>query len=983
MVAGDLAFGVLGALEVHRDGVPVPLSSARQRAVLAALLARADRPVTGDALIEAAWGAQLPASPRAALHTLLSRLRAALGPDAIHSEPAGYRLAVGPDGLDATRFEALRGRAARAPTREALGMLDAAEALWRGPAFAEFADREFAVAEAVRLDELRLVAVEDRAALRLELDDADAAAADLERFVREHPLRERAVGLLMTALYRAGRAGDALDRYRVHRTHLAEELGLDPAPALRELQARILDHELPAPAPAAPPRWLASDAPFLGRDDEVAALRAAAAAHRLVTVTGVGGVGKTRLVAEALPGLVERLGLPAAVVELAGTDDGQVEVAVAAALGLGPARGALPEAVLEYLSVTPMLLVLDNCEHVSEAVGAFLGAVLRRCPRVRTVTTSRRRLGLPAEQVLPLEPLAVPAASTAAETAALSASVRLFTDRARRVRPASAPTPGQMAVVGEICRRLDGLPLAIELAATRAATLGVDALRARLDRSLDLLDGGHRPGERPLRAALEWSYSLLDGPERALFDALGVFEGEFDLDAAEAVAHGLPDRPVAASLAALVDASLVAPRPGADGVRYRLLEIVRAFARERLAGSGAEEAVRAAHARWVRTLVHAAARNSLGPEETTAWTGLRRDAASIRAAARWALRAGRPQLAGEITGTVMLASMHRRLHLELVDVVLEVAADPRVRATPEGRLARAAGAFVAVWQGELDVAEREAREVLPEAGHMPERFAALAALSIIALYRGEHDRSWRRCRELLAVDGLPSAWRSLGHGTQALLACYGGDLDAARAHAGTMTALAEAAGADAELSFAAYVAAEVAAAADPAAAIPLLADAARHADRVGNAFSAGLATVAQVAALTRLGRGGAALDLLGPLVERWLRLAVWPQLWTTLRILAELLAASDRPETAALLLAAADQAPSAPRVTGADAERYRGLTATLRARIGAAAHDRIAALAAVLPRAQVVERARAAVDEQRAARRPPGPGGGGALPLRA
>ncbi|MDN5860499.1 MAG: winged helix-turn-helix domain-containing protein, partial [Pseudonocardia sp.] len=488
MVAVEHTFGVLGALEVHRHGNPVPLSSPRQRAVLAALLAQSGRPVSGDALIEAAWGADLPASPRGALHTLLSRLRSALGPDAIGSEPAGYRLGIGPDALDADRFEALRERAARAPTREALDLLDAADALWRGPAFAEFADREFATAEAVRLDELRLAVVEDRAALRLEFGDPGATAADLEGFVHEHPLRERSVGLLMTALYRAGRAGEALDRYLAHQRLLAEELGLDPAPALRELQARILDHELPGAAPA-PPRWLPSDAPFLGRDDEITELHSAAATHRLVTVTGVGGVGKTRLAAEALPGLVERLGLPAAVVELAGFEDGRVEVAVASALALGPVRGELGEAVLEYLSVTPMLLVVDNCEHVAQRAGALIGAVLRRCPRVRVLATSRRRLGLPAEQVLPLEPLAVPAAGAAAEVAALSAAVRLFADRSRRVRPASAPRQAQLSVVGEICRRLDGLPLAIELAATRAATLGVEALSARLDQGIDLLDG--------------------------------------------------------------------------------------------------------------------------------------------------------------------------------------------------------------------------------------------------------------------------------------------------------------------------------------------------------------------------------------------------------------------------------------------------------------------------------------------------------------
>ena len=497
------AFAVLGALEVCRDGVSVPLPSGRRRAVLAALLVRAGRPVPADALVEAAWGDELPADPRPALHTVLSRLRGALGDGVLHAGPAGYSINPGPGGLDADRFEALRGQAAGAPAARAAALFDEALALWRGPAYAEFADRDFARPEAVRLDELRLATVEDRAELSLELGQVTAAVTTLDVLIAGHPLRERARWLVMTALYQAGRPPDALERYHDYRVLLASELGLDPSPALRDLQARILRHDLAAaPRPArrrvpAAPAWLVTSTAFVGRESETATLLEAVGTHRLVTVTGTGGVGKTRLVAEALGSLTERFGLPATVAELAGATTGQADRALAAALGLG-ATGSVRAAVLEYLSISAGLLVLDNCEHVLGDTRTLAEEILRRCPSIRVVATSRHRLGIAAEQVLPLAPLPVPDPE-APERAALTAAVRLFADRMRRVRPSFALTPDALPVVADICRRLDGLPLAVELAATRAATLGLGPLRSRLDDSLDLLGEEGRP--RPLPAA--------------------------------------------------------------------------------------------------------------------------------------------------------------------------------------------------------------------------------------------------------------------------------------------------------------------------------------------------------------------------------------------------------------------------------------------------------------------------------------------------
>lgn len=975
MVSSRLTYGVLGPLEVRRDGDPVPLPSLRQRAVLAALLVRAGRPVPGDVLIEAAWGDDLPANPRPALHTLLSRLRGLLGAGAVRGEPVGYRLAAGPDAVDAARFEAWHRDARDAPARHARTLLERGLAMWRGPAYAEFADRDFASAEAIRLDQQRLACVEDLAEIRLEIGEATAALPSLEALVAEHPLRERARGLLMTARYRAGRVSEALDAYHDYRTVLADELGLDPSPALRDLHRRLLSHELPADAPARPvaevtgggPRPV-TDADFVGREDEAALLATLVAEHRLVTVTGAGGVGKTRLVAETCPALAGHLAVPVTVVELASADDDRVDLAIATGLGVGPAPGDTREAVLDYLSVVPALLIMDNCEHVLGRVRSFTQVALRRCPGLRIVATSRQRIGLPMEQLLPLEPLATPYAGS--RDAALTAAVRLFVDRARRVRPGFVLTEAVAPAVAELCRRLDGLPLAIELAATRAATLGVEPLRQRLDSGLDLLGEGGQAGDRSLRAVLDWSYGLLDGPDQTLLAALGVFEGEFELDGAEQVVDGLISRPVAVGLARLVDASLVVA-PGAAGTpRYRLLQTVRTFARDRLAESGNAQLVRAAHARWVCAVVRSAARTARGPGDVTSAAEVNAVAASVQAAAAWALRAGEAELAADIAEALMLlASARWQLRMDLVEVVRQVARHPAVQQTPAEPRAAAAGALAATQVGDLVVGERAARAALGPATGADERCLALLALGIVTLYRGDHDSSRRSWQELLAIPGLPPVHLVNGHASLALIACYDGELSEARQHAARATAVAEAAGAEAGHAFARYAAAEVAAAEDLTTAVPLLVAAAGDADRAGVDFTAGLAATALLAALTRLDRTAEALEQAGPLLERWLRLALWPQLWTTLRTLAELLGRNDRPEEAALLLAAADRAPSAPAVAGTHAVRYARLADTLRGQVSPQAYERIEVLAGLLPPTAVVDRARAAVTDLRDQRR--------------
>jgi predicted ATPase/DNA-binding SARP family transcriptional activator len=965
---GDVApaFGVLGVLEVRRDGVPVPVPGGRRRAVLAALLIRAGRPASADMLIDAAWGDELPADPRPALQTVLSRLRGVLGGGVLQAGPAGYVIDPGPGRLDAERFEALRARAAGAPAAQAAGLLDEALALWRGPAYAEFADRDFARPEAVRLDELRLATTEDRAELSLELGEAAEAATTLDTLIAAHPLRERARGLLMTALYRAGRPAEALERYHDYRTLLVRELGLDPSPALQDLQIRILGHNLagaslPAHRPvAAAPAWLVMPTAFLGREDDTAALLDAVGTHRLVTVTGPGGVGKTRLVAEALGSLSERFGLPVTVTELAAAQAGQVNSAVAVALGLGPGP-SVRAAVLEYLSISAVLLVLDNCEHVLGDVRMLAEEILRRCPRVRLVATSRRRLGLAAEQVLPLAPLPVPGPGEAAQGAALTAAARLFTDRMRRVRPSFALTSDTLPAVADICRRLDGLPLAVELAATRAAALGLEPLRDRLAGGLDLLGEEGRPRHNTLRAVVDWSYGLLGPAERQLLAVLSVFGADFDLEAAEQVAGPGVTASVALTLAGLVDSSLVTARDTGNGTTYRLLMIIRAFAAERLADAGQEHMARLAHARWIAWLAETAARQATGPGCPAALIRVHGSQPDARAAIRWALDSGHPGLAGRIAGALMLCP-HWRPDAELIDLISQVARAPGMLESPAAALALAAGGLAACDTGELAEAERLGGQALRRAVGPAERFLALLCLGIATLYRGDHDRSAMWWEQIAASTDFPPAYRADGHASLALLACYHADRAAAREHAQRARVAAEAAGASGYQAFATYAAGEVALLEDPQAGIILLRAATAQAGRTGATQVVTVARIALVSALTRLGRCGEALALFRPLLDQARREGNWPQLWTSLRILAELLASFDRHETAAILLTAARQSPSAPAVSGPDVDRYRVLDDLIRQRIDPAVLDQIATLASALPRAQVVDRALAAID---------------------
>ncbi|MFD5327639.1 BTAD domain-containing putative transcriptional regulator [Streptomyces sp. NPDC127092] len=638
-----MRYSVLGAAGAHTSEGTVTVGGPRVRALLTVLALRAGRAVPVGVLVDEVWGGEPPADAVAALQALVGRLRRALGHERVLSTEGGYRLAAAPDDVDAHRFARLAAEGVReldaGRPKRAAELLDEALALWKGPALADLPD---GAAEAARWEARRLDARRARLAAALALGEAAAVLPELDALCAGHPLDEPLQALRIRALRDTGRPSEALAAYEAVRRELAERLGADPSPELRALHAELLAGAAPAVRPhAAPPGSVTGSATgpatgsaplvgnlrarltsFVGREDDISALQDALRSGRLVTLLGPGGAGKTRLSQEAAERAGAGGGWPDGVwlVELAPvTDPEAVTEAVLGALGARETvlRGAGAEELrigeeptgrlVEHCAGRRMLLLLDNCEHVIGAAAGLAETLLARCPGVTVLATSREPLGVPGEVLRPVGPLPP-------ETA-----LRLLGERGAAVRPGFEVEEDPEAAA-EIVRRLDGLPLAIELAAARLRMLTARQIADRLDDRFRLLTSGARtvlPRQQTLRAVVDWSWDLLDEPERAVLRRLSVFTGGCDLEAAEAVcgepAQG-PAGPGAGPagpevldvLGSLVDKSLVVAAPdggpGGGGMRYRLLETVAEYAGERLDEAGDRAATERRHLTYYREL---------------------------------------------------------------------------------------------------------------------------------------------------------------------------------------------------------------------------------------------------------------------------------------------------------------------------------------------------------------------------------------------
>ena len=644
---------LLGPVEVAVDGREPVAVAAGERALLALLALSAGRVVSSDVLLKALWGADLPAHPANALQLRASKLRRRLaglgmGQRTVLARPPGYLLDVSPDVVDVHRCTRLLGEARRVPPadrRRAAGLYREALTLWRGPTLAEFADAPWARQERARLDGLRATATEELFEVELAAGTNPDLAVEIEAAVAEHPLRERLHGQLMLALYRSGRQAEALEVYRRARELLREELGVDPSAALRAVERAILRQEpdlAAAPPPAEQPRLPTRLTSFVGRDAELDQLRGLMAAHRFVSVVGPGGVGKTSLAVEAARGLQPACDVW--LVRLAGVfDPSLVPRAVSDALGLRDDPVAAAEDQLAtYLRNRAGLLALDNCEHLADACAVLAERLLGTCSQLRLLVTSREPLAVAGEVQYTLVPLGTAPPGTSPAAVLDHPAARLFADRTHAVLPSVVLDDPTLGAVAEICRLLDGIPLAIELAAAGVKTRSVVELAARLREDFPALSGAPRTAEarhRTLRATVDWSYELLSAPEQLLFRRLAAFRGGFDLDAAQTVAGTDPLRPddVLELLARLVDRSLVVADRG-DPARFHLLETLRRYAAEQLAESGESEQVTAAHAAHYTALARHGAAGVRGPDQPRWLSWLIRERDNVQATLSWCAR---------------------------------------------------------------------------------------------------------------------------------------------------------------------------------------------------------------------------------------------------------------------------------------------------------------------------------------------------------
>ena len=739
----SLEIGLLGPVGLRIDGHDVSLGGPRQRALLALLALQPGRVVSADALIEELWAGEPTDGADTTLRSYVSRLRRSLeGATTIRGTDRGYVLDVAPEAVDALEFERLvreggalldQGAARRGQER-----LAAALGLWRGRPFGDLGSDGALRTATERLEELRLLALERRIEAELALGASAEVIDELERLVHANPFRERLWHHLMLALYRAGRQADSLAAY--HRARAAlDELGIDPGDDLRGLEAAILRQEVPAPAGADERSPLPLPvSSFVGREAEIAGIEERLSRERLLTLTGVGGVGKTRLALEVARRAAPEFGDGVVFVDFSPlVDPALVAGEIAGALGVREQGDRdLVDLLAAHVRAADLLLVLDNCEHVRGAAADIVERLLLAGPSVRVMATSRAPLGVAGEAELPVQPLDLG-----------SDAVSLLLARARAARPSITDDAATVATAARICRDLEGLPLAIELAAARARSLSLSDIAERLDDRFRFLVSWRRlttARHRTLREAMDWSHELLAPEEQALLAGLSVFLGGFSLAAVAAVTADGDDEAALRRIEALVEASLVIAEDGPGETRYRLLETVREYAAQRLDASGARRELQRRHAAWFLELAEAAAPELSGERQGAWFAKLEAEQDNLRAAFAFLVESGGSEqhlrLAIALTRFWYVRGhlLEGRGHLEQA-LSGDTARDPGLR-----RRALTAAASLALLQGDHANATAFAEEglaVARETGEQRLVANALSNLGAIVLAGGDAERA--------------------------------------------------------------------------------------------------------------------------------------------------------------------------------------------------------------------------------------------------
>lgn len=894
-------FRLLGDVAASVDGRRLEIGHARQRCVLVLLLVDANRPIPADQLIHRVWADDQPHRARNALAAYVSRLRQLLaGADGVRisREPGGYVLSADSLSIDLHRFRDMVANGRRtADPAEAATLFDRALDLWRGPPFTGLDNTPWFDDMRSSLELERFSAVLDRNDAALRAGRHAELLSDLTAALQAHPLDERLAGQLMLAQYRSGRQANALDVYRQMRERLVDELGVDPSPPLQAVHQQILGgdpgravgHPKPAAAPvttrlrAGLPRRVTS---FVGREEDVLRVTAAVREGAVVTLTGVGGVGKTRLALEAAEREQGRFGDGASVCELAPIEDGSaVTFAVAAALRLQQQHGlGIEETVIDYLRTRELLLVVDNCEHVLDEAARLLDQIAGQCPRVSLLVTSREALGIAGERIMPIEPLSMDDATV------------LFADRARASRPDFDLEHEPVGAVAEICRQLDGLPLAIELAAAKMRAMSSLEVARRLDR-LRLLSGGRRgamPRQQSLAAAIDWSYRLLSEQEQSLFARLSTFAGGFDLDAAHGVCgeDGETEDDTLDLLSGLIDKSMVVVRGGFERTRYGLLETLRAYGRERLRENGLIDRLDIRHAEYYTDLAEQAAAGMHGADERAWVLRLLPDYDNLRAAFEHAMTAGYIDTAMRLV-TSLSEFVHLRVGYE-ASAWAERALDAADR---DHALFAAAAGFAArgAWnRGDFEHARSIAllaEDRVPGRGNGRVAYPG-DVLADLALYEGDASTALEHYEAEMAraraqEDPIRLVWTlfyvAICH---AALRIEGDGLAAAQ----EAVSVAEPTTNPTARSMARYALGLVLKKSEPDRALALFDEAAQLAESVENFWWYGIALME--AASTRAVHGDparAATELIA-VIDHWDRVGDWSQQWLNLRYVTRFLA---------------------------------------------------------------------------------------------